>query len=117
LHGSRLESLSLPGYGRFNDRNEEEMDRYVDIGMCSYIIEQVPMHVRDDDGNDFPEGMLYMDSDNSGGSWELLASRHFLDAENTPALHRILYIPSFGLTIGDDVAAYKRYNVYERRRL
>ena len=116
LHGSRLESLSLPGAGRFNDRNEEEMDRYVNIGMCSYIIELVPMREYDDDDYDVPEGMRYMDSDNSGGSWELLATRHFLDAENTPALHRILYIPSFGLAIGDDVATYKRYDLYERRR-
>lgn len=120
VHGSRVESLAVPGAGRFNDRNEEEMDRYIDIEMCSYVIELVPMlsstsrgeAIRD---NDVPEGMRYMDSDKSGGSWELLATNQFLDAENTPALHRILYLPSFGSRVGDDVA-YKRYNLYERRR-
>lgn len=113
LHGSRIESLAMPEAGHFNDKNEEEMDRYVDIGMCSYVFELVPMH---DDDDDVPEGMRYMASDTSGGSWELLASRQFLDAEKTPALHRILYIPSFGSTAVNDAVAFKRYNVYERRR-
>lgn len=115
VHGSRFESLAMLEAGRFNDRNVEEMDRYIDISMCSYVIELVPMNFRSDDAHDIPEGVRYMDSDKSGGSWEVLASRQFLDAEKTPMLHRILYIPSFGSMVHDDVVAYKRYNVYERR--
>jgi alpha-1,2-mannosyltransferase len=117
VHGSRVESLDVPEAGHFNDRNEDEMDRYVDIDMCSYVIElsrpaSTPLGdiIR---GEDIPEGIRYMDSDNSGGSWELLVSRHFLDTALTPPLHRILYLPHFGRNGG---VAFKGYNLYERRR-
>ncbi|KAL3770479.1 hypothetical protein ACHAW5_001492 [Stephanodiscus triporus] len=108
-YGSRMESLGVQA-GKFNDVNREETDRYVDIGMCSYVVELVPPLDSDDDDRrrDVPECLRYMESDPSAGSWKLLASREYLDAESTSPIHRILYIPF----VGGDRIAFGGYNLY-----
>jgi len=114
-YGSRQESLLVQGNGKFNDVNEEEMDRYVDIGQCSYVVELVPSAR---DGDTIPESLQYMELDessggvSSAGSWTQLASYKYLDAESTPLLHRILYLP-FGR---DGKVVHKGYNLYGREQ-
>ena len=105
--GSKMESLNIQA-GTFNDLNKEEMDRYVDISQCSYVIELVPSKLDSFDNDDVPECLQYMKSDSSEGSWTKLTSYKYLDIESTPLLHRILYIP-FGR---DEKLVYKDYNLY-----
>lgn len=120
--GSKQESLDIQS-GLFNDVNGEEMDRYVNIGVCSYIVELVPFSVssnsnisnnndRQDDANVIPECLHYMETNTSGGSWRLLTSCEYLDVENTSLIHRILYIP-FGWRRSDQIT-FGRYNVYAK---
>jgi alpha-1,2-mannosyltransferase len=110
-----MESLSVQS-GEFNDVNREEMDRYVDIEQCSYVVELVPsLDQLDNDYSgrrDVPESTRYMRLDNSGGSWMLLSSRDYLDAESTPSIHRILYIPFFGAS---DEIIFGGYNLYMKK--
>ena len=60
----------------FNDENRQEMERYVDMADCTWIIDL-------EGGECTPENS------------RVLASAPFLDAEKTSALHRILYLPYF----------------------
>lgn len=108
--GSKENSLIVQA-GKFNDMNKEEMDRYIDISKCSYVIELVPPLSELDSTIDKPECLQYMESDSSESSWIKVASRNYLDAESTPFLHRILYIP-FGR---DDKVVFKGYNLYARK--
>jgi len=97
--GSKEESSRLQG--RFNDLNEEDMTRYVDIGECSFAIELVG----EDDANG-SEVMKYMKEDEQ--DWKLVAQHSFLDVDKTSALHRILYIPMIRK------AVYQKYSLYQR---
>jgi len=108
--GSKTDGLSVQT-GKFNDMNKEEMDRYVDISQCSYVIELVSSslsELNDSTNDDTAEGIQCMKSDTSEGSWRMLSSHKYLDAEATPLLHRILYFP-FGR---DEKAVFKHYNAY-----
>ncbi|KAL7534271.1 hypothetical protein ACHAXR_005767 [Thalassiosira sp. AJA248-18] len=105
--GSKRESLSAQA-GKFNDINKEEMDRYIDISQCSYVVELVPSE--SDNIHDVPECLQYMRTDTSAGSWTQLASYEYLDAESTPVLHRILYLP----VVRNGKVAHRGYNLYAR---
>jgi len=105
--GSREESLDVQA-GKFNDMNKEEVDRYVDISQCSYVVELVPSG--SNSLQDPPECLQYMESDSSPGSWTLVSSREYLDAESTQLLHRILYLP-FNREV-----TFKEYNLYAKER-
>lgn len=119
--GSKQTSLDIQS-GLFNNVNGEEMDRYVDISVCSYIVELVPFGVSDNSSSSSsndrqgdevvaPECLQYMETDTSGGSWRLLISREYLDVKNTSLIHRILYIP---WSRRSDQITYNRYNVYAK---
>jgi alpha-1,2-mannosyltransferase len=73
--------------GPFNDVNREELDRYVSIAECTYLVELIT-------SNHNEEGLQQMEQDASG-VWTHIASYPFLDAEQTPLVSRILYIPTF----------------------
>lgn len=106
-HGSRSKSLDVQT-GRFNDMNVEELDRYLDVSKCSYIVEMIS----NASDKSSPECLHYMDSDTSG-SWSRISSFRYLDAELTPALHRILYLP-FGR---EGKVQFKEYNLYSKSKL
>ena len=89
--------------GKFNDVNAEELDRYVEINDCIYVVELVPSSAN----ASAKEGLQYMEADE--GSWELLSSHKYLDSERTPLVHRILYLP------WRDKANYSQYNLYTRQ--
>jgi len=108
--GSKKESLEIQE-GAFNDVNKEEMDRYVDIHQCSYVVELVSPQGTTDDGEETPECLQYMNSDPSG-DWTQVASYKYLDATMTGALHRILYIPFQR----ESKVKYKGYNLYSVSR-
>ncbi len=104
--GSREESIEIQG--RFNDLNEEEMDRYVDISDCSYVID---MTTGEDSlrENDTSEALAYIQQDDV--RWEKVTSTKFLDADRTPSVHRILYLPLIRN------ASYKQYAIFRREQL
>jgi len=112
-HGSRVESLSVQK-GKFNDLNEEEMDRYVDIQECSYAIELVANENHDNGGGGGdedvePEIVTYMQHDEA--HWETLVQVDFLNVDATSFVHRVLYLPLFRR------ANYKKYTLYKRGNL
>jgi alpha-1,2-mannosyltransferase len=97
--GSKQESLALQG--GFNDLNEEDVARYVDISDCAFAIEIVG------EGDEaVSEVMKYMIEDEH--DWKLVAQHDFLDADKTSSLHRILYLPMIRK------AAYKKYSLFQR---
>eukprot|EP00558_Chaetoceros_sp_UNC1202_P012263 CAMPEP_0197238608 /NCGR_PEP_ID=MMETSP1429-20130617/5109_1 /TAXON_ID=49237 /ORGANISM="Chaetoceros sp., Strain UNC1202" /LENGTH=319 /DNA_ID=CAMNT_0042697813 /DNA_START=16 /DNA_END=975 /DNA_ORIENTATION=+ len=101
--GSKEQSSSVQG--RFNDWNEEEMDRYVDIQDCSYVIELL----KEDDNNDVTaECVSYMQRDDH--DWELIGEIDFLDADKTKLLHRVLYLPFLR-----GRRRYQRYALFARQ--
>lgn len=105
VHGSTVESLAVQS-GRFNDANEEVMDRYIDISECSFVIEMVSTT---SDESSKPECLQYMAADTSG-SWSRISTFKYLDAQATTTLHRILYLP-FGR---EGQVQYMEYNLYSR---
>jgi alpha-1,2-mannosyltransferase len=86
------------------------MDRYLSIEDCTYVIEMVSPAMSAD-SDEIPECVKYMTTDVSG-SWSRLSSFRYLDAESTPALHRILYLP-FGR---ENKVVYKEYNLYSKSK-
>lgn len=102
--GSREKSLTIHA-GNFNDKNREEMDRYVGFNECSFLVELVPS--RDSPDEETPECLQYMKSDPSD-AWVQVASYNYLDAMSTEALHRIVYIPFKRM----NKVRYKGYNLY-----
>ena len=104
VHGSKAESLNVQS-GNFNDANTEEMDRYVEISDCMYVVELVASSANAS-AKEIPEGLQYMEADE--GSWKLLSSHKYLDSEGTPLVNRILYLP------WRNKARYSQYNLYTR---
>jgi hypothetical protein len=87
--------------------NEEEVDRYVDIKACSYVIELVG-----DDafaGDQVPEGLQYI-TENGAEKWQQVAHYNYLNIDRTSSLHRIFYIP----ILRDERVAYDKYVIYQR---
>ena len=105
-YGSKEKSLTVQK-GVFNDMNEEEVDRYVDIKACAYIIELVG----DDDfaGAQVPEGLQYI-SEDGAEKWQQVAHYNYLNVDRTSSLHRIFYIP----ILRDERVAYDKYVIYQR---
>jgi len=76
----------LPTSG-LNDRNEEDMAKYVDIKQCSFLVDtQYPENV---DPLPSYEPDYVADSDN----WDVVKCEPFLDAGRTHLLSRVLWIP------------------------
>lgn len=80
----------LPPSG-MNDRNEEDMGKYVDIRQCSFLIDtQYPEHK----GALPPNEPDYIsDTEN----WEAVKCEPFLDAGSTHLLARVLWVPDLDL--------------------
>ncbi|KAH8680762.1 Alg9-like mannosyltransferase [Xylariales sp. PMI_506] len=76
----------LPTSG-MNDRNEEDMSKYVDIAQCSFLVDtQYPSHT---DPLPPHEPDYIADSEH----WEIVKCVPFLDAANTHLLARVLWVP------------------------
>mmetsp|Transcript_34145 Transcript_34145/g.51520 ORF Transcript_34145/g.51520 Transcript_34145/m.51520 type:complete len:617 (+) Transcript_34145:60-1910(+) len=107
IHGSKEKSLAIQ-QGKFNDDNKEEIDRYLTIEQCSYVVELIDTAKMDGEELRVPECIEYMNSDKTG-QWKEVASYNFLDIDKTSALHRILYLPW-----GREKVFYKGYAMFER---
>ncbi|KAI0132824.1 Alg9-like mannosyltransferase [Xylariales sp. AK1849] len=74
-----------------NDRNEEDLGKYVDIRQCSFLVDtQYP----ESTGPLPPNEPDYIADSNN---WEVVKCVPFLDAGNTHLLSRVLYIPDLGM--------------------
>ncbi|KAF3767553.1 family 22 glycosyltransferase [Cryphonectria parasitica EP155] len=75
-----------------NDRNEEDMGKYTDIGHCNFLVDtQYPLNM--EKGLTLPpnEPDYVADTDN----WEVVKCLPFLDAGNTGLIPRMLYVPAW----------------------
>lgn len=88
------------------DVDREEMNRYLSIKDCTFVIEMVSRGLLAH-SNEILECLQNMATDTTG-SWSLLLLLCYLNAEFTSPLHRTLYLP-FGR--GNNVV-YKKYNLY-----
>lgn len=70
-----------------NDRNEEDMAKYVDIRQCSFLVDtQYP-----EDTNPLPP--YEPDYIGDGDKWDVVKCEPFLDASRTHFLSRVLWMP------------------------
>lgn len=84
----------------FNDRNEEEPDRYVEEETCHYIVDLL---LAEQDEEPF-----------SADRWEVAFERPFLDASRSPnRLLRAFYVPGWS----DAVNVFAPYQLLRRRGL
>ncbi|KAI1434483.1 mannosyl transferase [Xylaria sp. CBS 124048] len=80
----------LPTSG-LNDRNEEDMAKYVDIRQCSFLVD-----------TQYPENLDPLpphepDYVADGDNWDIVKCEPFLDASKTPFLSRVLWVPESSL--------------------
>ena len=85
----------------FNDANGEEQDRYVNVKDCDYVVEM------DEVGASCVSAM-----EQSHILWTKLVSYHYLDAEQTSSLHRVLYLPFLHERFGR--VRYHSYSLYKQ---
>ncbi|KAI0458601.1 glycosyltransferase family 22 protein [Xylaria acuta] len=80
----------LPTSG-LNDRNEEDMAKYVDIRQCSFLVDtQYPE-------NEDPPPPYEPDYIADGYKWDVVKCERFLDASKTHLLSRVLWMPESDL--------------------
>lgn len=80
----------LPTKG-MNDRNQEDMGKYVDIKQCSFLVDtQYPENHSPLPPN---EPDYIADEEN----WRIVTCKPFLDAANTHLLARVLWIPDWSI--------------------
>jgi alpha-1,2-mannosyltransferase len=83
----------LPPVG-LNDRNEEDLGKYVDLRSCVFLVD-----------TQFPERAVEGEGEGGGGlepdyaadkeRWEEVQCLPFLDAESTPFLARVMWLPDW----------------------
>jgi alpha-1,2-mannosyltransferase len=80
----------LPTSG-LNDRNEEDMAKYVDIRQCSFLVDtQYPERTD-------PLPTHEPDYISDGDNWDIVKCEPFLDASRTHFLSRVLWMPESDL--------------------
>ncbi|KAI1073471.1 Alg9-like mannosyltransferase [Whalleya microplaca] len=78
----------LPTRG-MNDRNEEDMGKYVDIKQCSFLVDTRYPESKEPLPPNEPD---YITDDEK---WEVIKCEPFLDAGNTHLLARVLWVPEW----------------------
>jgi alpha-1,2-mannosyltransferase len=75
----------LPTSG-LNDRNEEDMGKYVEVHACDFLVDT--QFDRDELPPNEPDYV-------ADANWEVVRCEPFLDAAKTPALARMVWVPDF----------------------
>lgn len=102
----------LPAIG-MNDRNEEDLGKYVDIRMCSFLVDtQYPLNA--EKGLSLPpnEPDYIADSEN----WDIVKCVPFLDAANTSFLPRALWLPDWDVIPEKYRRKWGRHCLLQRKR-
>jgi alpha-1,2-mannosyltransferase len=105
IYGSQDKSLTVQG--KFNDINAIEMDRFVNISDCSFVIELVGDQ---DDEVDIDSKSVIESMKNDENEWQIVTDVPFLKSVTSPMPHRLIYIPY--LHHGE----YKHYTLFERKK-
>ena len=100
-HGTRLNQPY------FNDNNEEEITRYIDMTECHYIID-----LDLGPGSESTSDPRYTSIKHSS-EWEILHNVPFLNSHQSPRLTRAFYIPEVITNfIGKSLSMFKKKNTY-----
>jgi len=99
----------LPTSG-FNDRNEEDLTKYVELPMCSLLVDtQYPERTVPLPPNE-PDYIADMDT------WNIVRCEPFLDAANTHILSRILWVPDLTIVPDKYKRKWGRHCLLERKK-
>lgn len=91
-HFSRINGTSCEPQSPFNDKNEEEMSRYVALTSCDLVVTVVHPVLKEEDMTPLLSQMLA--SERNGASFAKALQRDVLDASrSTSALFRAFYVP------------------------
>ncbi|EAW07445.1 dolichyl-P-Man:Man(6)GlcNAc(2)-PP-dolichol alpha-1,2-mannosyltransferase [Aspergillus clavatus NRRL 1] len=90
-----------------NDRNEEDLSKYVDISQCSYLVDSYfPGHAVTELEPDF----FHEESE-----WETVSCKEFLDASQTSLLGRLIWVPDLPLIPARFRRSWGQYCLLKRR--
>ncbi|KAK0721593.1 Alg9-like mannosyltransferase family-domain-containing protein [Lasiosphaeria miniovina] len=82
----------LPAAG-LNDRNREDLGKYVDLAACAFLVDTQYPHRLETGGGLLPPGEPDYVADHA--RWDTVNCLPFLDAEATPFLARALWVPNW----------------------
>jgi len=103
----------LPTMG-LNDRNEEDMGKYVDLNTCMFLVDtQYPEQEKRPGWKPPPNEPDYIaDTEH----WEEVKCVPFLDAANTPFLARALWVPDWNIVLERFRRRWGRHCLLRQRR-
>jgi alpha-1,2-mannosyltransferase len=102
----------LPPSG-MNDRNEEDLGKYVELRMCSFLVDtQYPENTKR--GLLPPPGEPDYVAD--GENWKVVKCIPFLDAANTHFLARILWVPDWAIVPEKYRRKWARHCLLQRKK-
>jgi alpha-1,2-mannosyltransferase len=90
-----------------NDRNEEDLGKYVDISQCSYLVD-----------SSFPGRAateLEPDYVHDESEWETITCTNFLDTSQSSALGRLIWVPDFPMLPARFRRSWGQYCLLKRR--
>ncbi|GFF65769.1 alpha-1,2-mannosyltransferase (Alg9), putative [Aspergillus lentulus] len=90
-----------------NDRNKEDLGKYVDISQCSYLVD-----------SSFPGRAateLEPDYVHDESEWETITCKDFLDTSQTSALGRLIWVPDFPMLPARFRRSWGQYCLLKRR--
>lgn len=97
-----------------NDLNLEEPSRYVPVSSCHYLVDTaVDPPEQELDEKDILRESREPNYSRDIDSWEVIKSRPFLNAAQSPALYRAFYIP----LLTERKCSYVDYNLLRNRHL
>ncbi|TLD04260.1 uncharacterized protein PgNI_12199 [Pyricularia grisea] len=94
-----------------NDRNEEDMGKYVDINTCAFLVDTQYPHSSEPLPPNEPD--FVADKDN----WEVIQCIPFLDAGNTSFLARALWVPQLSFIPDHLQRKWGRHCLLQRRKV
>ncbi|RLL96768.1 hypothetical protein CFD26_102476 [Aspergillus turcosus] len=90
-----------------NDRNEEDLGKYVDISQCSYLVDSY-----------FPGRAateLEPDYVHDESEWEAITCKDFLDTSQSSLLGRLIWVPDFPMLPARFRRSWGQYCLLQRR--
>lgn len=100
----------LPTSG-LNDRNQEDLGKYVDLKACSFLVDtQYPLRT-----DPLPPNEPDYIADST--SWDIVECRPFLDAANTHVLARALWVPDIAIVPDKYRRKWGRHCLLQKKRV
>ncbi|KAI0593483.1 Alg9-like mannosyltransferase [Biscogniauxia sp. FL1348] len=99
----------LPTRG-MNDRNEEDMAKYVDVRQCSFLVDTQYPENKDPLPPNEPDYVA------DAEQWEVVKCEPFLDASKTHFLARVLWVPDWEVVPEEFRRKWGRHCLLQRKR-